>query len=87
MTAGLAGKIMGLIFITREGEEVGVGFLSQIPWGLEIQEGVNTGSPGAQGKEKRGMRSKGSAWAASWVAHERERQTKIQRERLEARAE
>lgn len=32
------------------------------------------------------MRSKGSAWAASWVAHERERQTQIQREGLEARA-
>ena len=39
MTAGLEGKIMGLIFITREGKGVGVGFLSQIPWGLEIQEG------------------------------------------------
>lgn len=64
-----------------------MGFLSQRPQGLEIRRGFSTGPPRAQGKERREMRSKGSAWAASWVAHERERQTQIQREGLEARAE
>ena len=66
---------------------VGVGFLSQRPRAEKSRRGFSTVPPGAQGKERREMRSKGSAWAASWVAQERERQTRIQRERLEARAE
>ena len=43
MTAGLVGETVGPAFITGEREGAGVGFLSQIPRGLEIQKGLSPG--------------------------------------------